>query len=449
MVFLPFFSPSFHNAVDLARASGVIAYIVALASSLLLYVHWRLSGGGAAAWLVAGLTGLSIQGLAMAGLVAADPERVNSRPGLVLLSQAAIAIGVIAVVWAAGRLRFRFDPLTAGISAGLSLFALRFLLLSLAHPLSLGQRTIDLLSAVVLALDIAVFAAVLAFGPGPRWIRAWLGVALAILGGGHISAYPSPEGIGLSATTIAMNLIGSTILCSLALATLRLSIRDNRKAMAFLRHQLMSVEAGMRADRAGLHEIRATLAGISSAAHLVQQDSAVAPARREQIQQMMDSEISRLERLMNDRHIDAPGVVDLDTTIEPIVLRQRARGYPIGWEPSGMRAMARADDVAEVVNVLLENAFRHAPNAQAWIDVRSAGDNIEVAVSDSGPGVSTELRDRIFDWGQSGPDSPGEGIGLHVARQLSTELGGHLRLVESISAGACFVLSLPSDQELS
>jgi hypothetical protein len=28
-----------------------------------------------------------------------------------------------------------------------------------------------------------------------------------------------------------------------------------------------------------------------------------------------------------------------------------------------------------------------------------------------------ELRDRIFDWGQSGPDSPGEGIGLHVARQ--------------------------------
>jgi signal transduction histidine kinase len=301
----------------------------------------------------------------------------------------------------------------------------------------------------VLVLDLAVFVAVLVFARAPRWVRFWLGVSLAILGGGHVSAYPAPDGTDLSTLTIVLNVIGSTILCSLAIALVRLSIRDNRKALAFLRDQLMNVEAGMRADRARLHEIRATIAGISSAARIVRQESVVSSTRREQIQHMMDSEIGRLERLMNDRESGDPVLIDLDTTIEPVVLRQRARGYPISWTPSGLRAIARADDVAEVVNVLLENAFRHAPNARAWIDVRRSGASVEIVVSDSGPGVADHLRERIFDWGESGPDSPGEGIGLNVARKLSTELGGQLRLVDSSAPGACFVLSLRGEQELS
>jgi signal transduction histidine kinase len=442
----PLFRPGVTDAAELARASGLIAYIVALASSLLLYLHWRMTGGGPLAWLVAGLTALSLQGLAMSGLVAADPERADSHPALTLVTQVVITAGILAVVWAA-RFRFKVDPMTIGIPVGVALFALRFVLVGSTDPMTVSDRTVDLLSFGVLALDVAVAVAVFRFERAPRWVRAWLALALLILGAGHASAYPVPDGTDLSILTIALNVVGSTILCCLAVALVRLSIRDNRTALAFLRDQLATAEAGLRADRARLHEIRATIAGISSAARVVHQSSAVAPVRRQQIQQMMNTEIGRLERLMNDRDSGDPVLINLDSTIEPVVVRHRTRGYPINWTPSGLRAIGRADDVAEVINVLLENAFRHAPNAQAWIEMRQVGECAEIAVRDSGPGVARDLRDRIFDWGESGPDSPGEGIGLNVARELSSDLGGQLRLVDSAAPGACFVLSLPTDLE--
>ena len=70
---------------------------------------------------------------------------------------------------------------------------------------------------------------------------------------------------------------------------------------------------------------------------------------------------------------------------------------------------------------------------------------VEIAVSDEGPGVPLEARDGIFDWGVHGSDSPGEGIGLSVARRLVTEHGGSLTLAQPDAAsGSSFVIRLPA-----
>jgi signal transduction histidine kinase len=161
---------------------------------------------------------------------------------------------------------------------------------------------------------------------------------------------------------------------------------------------------------------------------------------------MMDSEMARLQRLLNDESLGAPEPVDIDATIHPIVTRHRALGYPIRWMPSGERAIARADDVAEVVNVLLQNAVNHAPGAGASIVTSKADGIVEIAISDSGPGVERAIRSKLFEWGERGPYSGGSGIGLNVARQLTMDLGGYLRLVESSGPGATFVLGLPSEE---
>ena len=57
------------------------------------------------------------------------------------------------------------------------------------------------------------------------------------------------------------------------------------------------------------------------------------------------------------------------------------------------------------------------------------GLGVTVTVSDQGPGIAPELRERLFDWGVSRPDSPGQGIGLHVAADITHELGGRLELL--------------------
>jgi signal transduction histidine kinase len=135
--------------------------------------------------------------------------------------------------------------------------------------------------------------------------------------------------------------------------------------------------------------------------------------------------------------------VDLDDVIGQIVLSHLARGRVVDWQPSGLRAMGRSDDIAEVVNVLLENAAMHAgPDAVSVRVTRDLdGHGVTVTVTDQGPGIAPELRERLFDWGVSRHGSPGQGIGLNVAADLARQLGGRLALVPG-TTGASFALHL-------
>jgi signal transduction histidine kinase len=135
--------------------------------------------------------------------------------------------------------------------------------------------------------------------------------------------------------------------------------------------------------------------------------------------------------------------MDLDETIGTLVVSQEARGRRVRWTPSGERVVAQADAVAEVINILLENAARHGRSA-AEITVTRTETAIEVAVHDDGPGVDHRMRGRLFDWGARGPRSSGQGIGLHIAHELMQRQGGYLEVREQ-GGGATFVLGLPTE----
>ena len=114
---------------------------------------------------------------------------------------------------------------------------------------------------------------------------------------------------------------------------------------------------------------------------------------------------------------------------------------------TGCSAAGRTDDISEVVNILLNNAAAHAPGATAKIEVRRVEGSVEIAVSDSGPGVPSAVSDHMFEWGARGPTSTGQGIGLNVAQRLMSEQGGYLRVVTHPLRAATFVVGLPADGE--
>lgn len=444
VVAVPLLTPEVGQATQIAGVSGVVTYVVVLFADLLIYLHWRMTGGPAG-WLVLVLTALAIQSLALAGFVAADPVTSQSHPTRVLFVQIGLAIGVLALVPRAARIELRVDPILAGAGVGVAVIVLRYLLVANTGPVHLSMSSLHALTALVLALDLVIAVAVFRLTVGPAWVRARLAVAMALLSIGHAAAYPVPDGVLLSVVTVVANVLGGSVLLALAIQLVRVSWLDNKAALDLLGHQLEQAEAGVRVERARLHELRATIAGLGTASRLVHHGSAVPSFRRSQIEDMIDSELERLQRLLNeDSGSGSPRPVDLDATIEPIVLRHRTRGYPIRWEPSGHWALARADDVAEVINVLLENAFQHAPGAAASIEMRRAGRVVEIAVSDTGPGISRALLPRIFEWGEGDQTAGGSGIGLNVAQQLSSDLGGYLRLAETRATGSTFVLGLPA-----
>lgn len=444
LVAIPLFAPDAIDLHGLANTSNIVAHVVLLFSVLLLYLHWRLTGGQTG-WLVLTLTALSVQGLALATLTVVEGRPPGTALDWIVFLQLVLGLGVFATVALSERVPLRVDPLAVGVGVGLAVGGLRRGLLVLDTVPDLSSAWMSALGGALLLIDLAIAAAIVRLANGPAWLRRRLAGSLLLMCIGHATMYSATGDPVLYVVSIVTYILGAALLLSLTAALARSSWRDNQDALDLLARQLEEAEAEARADQAKLHEIRATVAGLGSASRLVNQRSSVGDARRQQLEDMIGAEMARLQRLLHDGQQDRCDV-DLDATISPIVLRHRARGYPIDWRPTGDHAIARADDVAEVINVLLENAYQHAPHGSVSISTRRTADVVEIAVSDTGPGIDLSVRSRIFEWGGRGRASRGSGIGLNVAYKLTTALGGYLKLVDSPLPGTTFVLGLPAEE---
>jgi len=103
-----------------------------------------------------------------------------------------------------------------------------------------------------------------------------------------------------------------------------------------------------------------------------------------------------------------------------------------------------ADELRRLVRNLLANAVRHATSV---VRLALAVDGAAVLdVTDDGPGVAPEDRDRVFDrfFTADGARSrgTGSGLGLAIARSVAVRHGGSLDLVGD-GPGAHFRLTLP------
>jgi two-component system sensor histidine kinase MtrB len=138
----------------------------------------------------------------------------------------------------------------------------------------------------------------------------------------------------------------------------------------------------------------------------------------------------------------------------------QAAGAP--GAPAAAGAIARTDKrrVERIIVNLVENSLQHGA-APVTVEVRrvtgpDAGepatshpvDLIQVAVTDSGPGIPLDhlphIFDRFYKADPSRASSRGSGLGLAIARENARLLGGELAVTNAPGGGACFVLSLPA-----
>jgi len=94
---------------------------------------------------------------------------------------------------------------------------------------------------------------------------------------------------------------------------------------------------------------------------------------------------------------------------------------------------------------LYRNASQHAgTDAEVVLSVEESGDNLVFTVSDNGPGVPAEERDKVFRKGFSTKDESG-GLGLYLCKEIVERLDGTIELVDTPEAiGASFRITLPS-----
>jgi len=167
-------------------------------------------------------------------------------------------------------------------------------------------------------------------------------------------------------------------------------------------------------------------------------------ASRTRIWGSVRRELDRMQRLLSAEQQEA-AQIDLDEALTRMLDLQGLKGRHVELRSSGELVRARPDALAEVVNILMDNAATHGGSDDSLIEVvRRDEETVDITVTDFGRGIADEDREAIFEWGRRGPDSPGEGIGLHVAQRLVAEEGGSLRLLEASGTGSSFMISLPS-----
>jgi signal transduction histidine kinase len=168
----------------------------------------------------------------------------------------------------------------------------------------------------------------------------------------------------------------------------------------------------------------------------------------ERLDQTVDSILASLRVLQPDSGpvivIDVAEVVD-DTARElsPLFRKQRLVAT---FVERPLRAMASVDMLRRLLGYLLENAAKYAP-AEGKIDIYGwrSGDRVYVAITDDGPGIPTDWREKIFEPFVRLDDSPrGAGIGLFAARHLARSMHGDLRAEDRQPRGSQFVLELPA-----
>ena len=423
-----------------ALVSGVVLFV----ASLQLYLFWRMAPHLRAGWLVAAAVFGSGQVMVDSGLRFVNAEGFDERPGWLLLTELGVALGVLAMVVAAGFRVALPDPMALGLTLGLVAAGFQVLVFWFATPLGLGTPALSALLVLVCSAWLGIGLVGLRVRSVPTWVRLRILVVVGLVAVSHAADSPLAPGGWTDALAILAVLGAALLMASASSALLRHGLREQAASYARMQGRLDDMEAAVRLDRERMHEIRSTIAGISTASRLLHDHGDdLDVRRRDRLRRTLESEMARLERLLDGRLAVGPGPVDLDEAIDPVLESHRARGHLVEWQPSGLTVRGRKDDVAEVLNILLENAAAHG-DATSRIAVSDGDDVVTIAVTDSGPGIPDEVRDRIFDWGVRGADSSGQGIGLHVARRLVSEQGGSLTVAGPGEDGTSFIIRLPA-----
>ena len=145
----------------------------------------------------------------------------------------------------------------------------------------------------------------------------------------------------------------------------------------------------------------------------------------------------------------------ISETSERFAARARSEDKNLEVHHSGkLPARGDAPRTGQSLAALLDNALRFTPpGGTITVEGRITGKQVEVRVTDTGPGIAPESLDRIFERfyradthsaaRSRGLSGGGTGLGLAIARDLARAQGGEVSAENAEGGGARFTLSLP------
>lgn len=216
------------------------------------------------------------------------------------------------------------------------------------------------------------------------------------------------------------------------------------------------------------HELRTPLAVVRAYTDLLSEEpplvgrksrDVVRRGARDEWHQRAIDQIERLDRLVDsilasvrplDDHLAEVVPVDVAALLEEVVggLRPLLRNHRVVLDVAVRHfALAEPPRLRQILEHLIENAVKYAPTGTTiTVDAGLVEGLVRIGVSDEGPGIPAEWRERIFEpyTRRDTHTARGSGIGLFAAKRLAESMGAHVWTEPTASAGARFVVALPA-----
>jgi len=170
-------------------------------------------------------------------------------------------------------------------------------------------------------------------------------------------------------------------------------------------------------------------------------------------------QIERLDRLVDSILASVRSLHDVPAEVVPVDLREAVESLLQSIRPLLRRHRADVQmpirlfvlvdppRLRQIVEHLVENAVKYAPpDTMITIDAALVEGFVRLGVTDEGPGIPEDWRQRIFEpYARRDTNTArGSGIGLFAARRLAESMGARMWYEPTEGPGARFVVALPA-----
>ncbi len=247
---------------------------------------------------------------------------------------------------------------------------------------------------------------------------------------------------------------------ALKLGRMTAELREHYELVRRQRDDLMRLQLQKeRLTSFVVHDLKNPVTSMDLHAQVLLRGAGLTPPLRESAQHIRDEARSLLRLLLNlldisqseeGKLVVRPAEVNLKQLVTDLfdAFSLKAQNGHVKLESSVELVALQADAalLRRVFENLLDNAIRHSPEGTTVkLSAQARPGAIELRVSDEGPGIPPELRDRLFERfvrGEAGGTRAGTGLGLAFCK-LAVEAHGGTISVETGTRGAVFLMRLP------
>ncbi len=219
------------------------------------------------------------------------------------------------------------------------------------------------------------------------------------------------------------------------------------QTIAMLSHHIKNILQGIRG---GSYLIEEGLRGLEGReeAEIVRKGWGIVDKNQERISALV-LDMLTFSKEREPEFVEASLEAVMSDVVELLAVRAAESGVDLQWRSTPNAPLLSFDPDAmhrAILNIVTNaiDACENTENARVEVRASYGEGQVDVAITDNGPGIPAAEIKKVFTLFESGKGARGTGLGLTVSQKILREHGGDILVESEVGAGSRFILRFPA-----